>query len=136
MVQRPQGPAGLQEEDVLVVDLPGVVEGLSKSEMPSENGQSARAQLNATIFARFGLVPVDAGDSSFVDTDESVHEINVREHKGDLLRWSQAGEKAKLVVVALGFTPIAVNGDDECFCVVHGEGINLGSIRFAKTGAP
>jgi hypothetical protein len=30
-----------------------------------------------------------------------VHEINVRKHEGDLLRRSQAGEKAKLIVVTL-----------------------------------
>jgi hypothetical protein len=136
MVQRPEGLAGLHEEDVLVIDLPGGHEGGSKTQMPSENGQRARTQLDAAILAGFSLVPVNAADSCFVDTDESVHEINIGEHEGDLLRRSQAGEEAKLVVVALGFTPLAMNGGYQCFGVVHGEGVDLRSICFAKTGAP
>jgi hypothetical protein len=31
---------------------------------------------------------------------------------------------------------MAMDGSDECFSVVHGEGIHLRPIRFAKTGTP
>jgi hypothetical protein len=78
MVQRPERPAGLQEEDVPVVDLPGGLEGLSKTEMPSQHGQCSRTQMHAAIFTGFGLIPVDAGDSGFVDTDDSLGEVDVR----------------------------------------------------------
>src|SRR5882757_2110329 len=132
MVQRPEGLAGLHEENVLVIELPGGGKGFSMTEMSSQDGQRARTQINAAIFARLCFIPIDARDSRLVDTDESVHEINVREHEGDLLRRSQAGEKAKLVVVALGFTPIAMDGSDKCFGVMHGERIHFLAVRFAK----
>jgi hypothetical protein len=78
MVQSPEGLAGLHEENVLVIDLPGDLEGFSKTEMPSQNGQRARTQLNAGIFARLRFIPVDAGDSRFVDADYSLGEVDVR----------------------------------------------------------
>jgi hypothetical protein len=67
MVQRPGGLAGLHKEDVLVIDHSGGREGFSKTEMPSQNGQRPRTQLNTAIFARFPFVPIDAGDSRFFD---------------------------------------------------------------------
>ena len=105
MVQRPEGFAGLQKEDMLVIDLPGGGKGFSKTEMPSQDGHRARTQLNAAIFAGFGLISVNAGDSGFVDTDKSVHEIDVGEHEGDLLRGSQAGEKSETHRSCLGLLP-------------------------------
>jgi len=136
MVQSPEGLAGLHEEDVVVIDLPGDLQGFSKTEMPSQNGQRAGTQLNAAIFARLRFIPIDAGDSRFADADYSLDEVDVRKHEGDLLRRSQAGEKAKLIVVALCFTPIVMDSSDECLGIVHGERINLRAVRFAKTGTP
>jgi hypothetical protein len=136
MVQRPEGLAGLHEENVLVIDLPGGHEGFSETKLPSQNGQRTRAQLNAAIFACLRFIAIDAGDSRFVDADDSLNEVDVREHEGNLLGRSQAGEKAKLIVVALGFSPIAMDSRDERFGVVHGERIDFGAVRFAKTGAP
>jgi hypothetical protein len=78
MVQTPEQRACLQEEDVIVIDLPGGLERCSKAKMSSQHGQRTRTQLNTAIFARLGLIPVDARDSRFVNTDYSVHEIDVR----------------------------------------------------------
>jgi hypothetical protein len=78
MVQRPEGLASLRKEDVLVIDLPGGGKGFSKTEMPSQNGQCARTQLNAAILARLRFIPIDARDSGFVDTDDSLDEVDVR----------------------------------------------------------
>jgi hypothetical protein len=78
MVQGPEGLAGLHEEHVLVIDPPGGLKGFSKTEMPSENGQRARTQLNAAIFAGLRFIPIDAGDSRFVDTDYSLDQVDVR----------------------------------------------------------
>lgn len=133
MLKRPKGCAGLQAEDVLVIDLSGGLEGCSKMQMPSQNGQCARTQLHAAVFARLGLVPIDAGDSGFVDADDSVRQIDVREHEGDLLGRSEPSEKAKLIVVALGLTPLVMDRGDERLGVVHGEGIHFWPVRFAKT---
>jgi len=78
MVQGPKGLSRLREEDVLVIDLPGGHEGFSKTELPSQNGQRARAQLNPTILARLRLIPIDAGHPCFVDADDSLDEVDVR----------------------------------------------------------
>jgi len=118
--------------DVAAFEVPGGREARSKTEVSSENGQRARTQLDTAIFAAFGLIPIDDGDSGFVDTDEPLREINVRENERNLLGWSEAGEKTKFIVVALGFTPIAMDCSDECFGIVHGEGIYLRSIRLPK----
>jgi hypothetical protein len=78
MVQRPEGLTRLQEEDVLVIDLPGGLKRFAKTEVPSQDGQRARTQMHAAIFAGFGLVPIDARDSGFVDADNSLNEVDVR----------------------------------------------------------
>jgi hypothetical protein len=80
MLEIPKGCAGLQAEDVRMTDLPGVLEGVSQTEVPSQNAQSARTQLHAAVFAGLGLVAIDAGDSGSVDTDDSMLQIDVREH--------------------------------------------------------
>jgi hypothetical protein len=67
MVQGPEGLAGRHEEDVLVIDLPGGLEGFSKTEMPSQDRERTRTQLNAAIFARLSFIPIDAGNPCFVD---------------------------------------------------------------------
>ena len=71
MMQRPEGLAGLHEEDMLVIDFPGGHEGFSKTEMPSQHGQRTSTQLYAAIFARLRFIPIDAGYSRFVDADDS-----------------------------------------------------------------
>ena len=78
MVQGPERLAGLHEEDVLVIDLPGGLKRCSKTEVPSLNGQRARTQLNAAIFACLRFIAIDAGDSRFVDADDSLRKIDVR----------------------------------------------------------
>jgi hypothetical protein len=79
-----------------VIDFPRGQEGFSKTEMPSQNGQRTRTQLYAAIFARLRFIPIDAGDSRFVDADDSLDEVDVREHEGDLLRWPQVPINARI----------------------------------------
>lgn len=57
----------------------------------------------------------------------SLDEIEVREDEGNLLEWSE------LVVVAQRFAPIAMNGRDQYFGVMHTERVNFGSVGLAKT---
>jgi hypothetical protein len=86
MMQRPEGLAGLHEEDMLVIDFPGGHEGFSKTEVPSENGQRARTQLNAAILTRLRFIPINAGDSGLVDADDSLNKVECQRARGQSAR--------------------------------------------------
>jgi hypothetical protein len=54
--------------------------------------------LDASVVAGLGLATIHAEDSRFVDTDDSVHEIEVGKDEGNLLRRPEAREETELVV--------------------------------------
>ena len=74
-MQTSDGIAGLQEEDMIVIDFPDRIEACSKEKLSSQNRKRTRTQLNAPIFTGLGLTPIHSRDSRFVDTDEPIHEI-------------------------------------------------------------
>jgi|SRR5882724_6336243 len=76
---------GVQKENVIVIDFPGSREASAKTKLPSQNGKRTGAQLNASIIAGLGHAPIHSRDSRFVDTDQPIHEIKVREDEGNLL---------------------------------------------------
>ena len=75
MVQRPERLAGVREKNVLVIDVPGCREGFSKTGLPSQNGQRARAQMNPAIVASPRLIRIDAGMEVRAGID-SLHVLN------------------------------------------------------------
>ena len=130
------GRTGILEEDMVVVDLPGGLQARAQVKVSCQNGKRPRAEFDASIFAGLGLAPIDAMDSSLVDADNTMDEVEVRENEGNLLRGPQSREEPKLIVVALRLAPIAVNGGDQRLGIVHGKRVDLGSIGFPKTYAP
>ena len=127
-----EGLATFAEEQPLVFDLSHCPEACSQPEMPPQNGQRTRTELDAPVIARFGLAPIDAGHSGFVDTDGPVDEIHIVEDQCNLLGWSESCEKPKLIVVALGFAPILVDAGNESLGVVNTERTNFGPVRFSE----
>jgi hypothetical protein len=76
----------------------------------SQHRQRSWTQLHSAVFARPGFVTINARDPRFGQADDSLSEIDVCDRQRNLLRRPQAREEPKLVVVALGFAPITMDG--------------------------
>jgi hypothetical protein len=85
-LQTPHRLAGLQKEDVIVIDLPGGLELCAKTKLPFQNQEGTGAQLDATVVSGLCIVSVHSRDPRLVDADDPVHNIEVRESKRDFLR--------------------------------------------------
>jgi hypothetical protein len=63
------------------------------------------------------------------------YKIDIGENECNLFRRPEAGEESKLVIVALSFTPVPVNGSDERFGVMHAKRIDLGAVLLFQARA-
>ena len=106
---------GILEED-LVVDPPRGVQARAQAKL---SGKRSGAEFDASILAGLGLASIDAMDSSLVDTDNAMDEVDIGENEGNFFRGPQSREEPKLVVVALRLAPIAMNGGNQRLGIVH-----------------
>src|SRR6185437_685801 len=95
----------------------------------------APAELYAAVLTDLGAIAINPRDASLRDTQHAVYGIVVADDERDLLGRAQSREEAELIVVALRFTPIAMNRSDQRFCVLDAEGIDRRPILLAYTGA-
>jgi hypothetical protein len=57
-LQTPHRLAGLQKEDVVVIDFPDGLETCTKTELPFQNHKGTRAQLDASVVSGLRLEPI------------------------------------------------------------------------------
>ncbi|MFZ0008998.1 MAG: hypothetical protein WAK94_12240 [Steroidobacteraceae bacterium] len=70
--------AGLLEEELVVIDLPGEFEPGTQGELTIQNLQSSWAELDPPILTRFSRVLVDTGHTRFVDCQGARRGIEIR----------------------------------------------------------
>lgn len=105
-----------------MIDLTGGLEPRAQAKLILQNEQRSWAQYDASIFARLGPTPFDACDSRFVDADDAMHEVEIGEDQCNFFGGSKPREESELVIVSLGFSPIAMNRRNERFRVLYREG--------------
>jgi hypothetical protein len=134
-LQVPERLAILAEKDMIVLHEARSPQPAMQSKVPLENCCGAWAKRNSTIFSGLGLTALDAGDTCLVDADNSVHEVKIGENQCNLFRRPEASEESELVIVALSFSPVAVDGSDERFRVVHAKRVDFGAVFLFQPGA-
>ena len=127
--------AGCLEEEVIVIDPPGVPQPNVQSHLAFQHGERTWAQQDATVFTRLRRVLVESPNARLVDYQCAQSCIEVIDDQCDLFGGSQSGEETKLVIVTLYLAPISMNGRDERLGLLNGEGIDDRPISPANLGA-
>lgn len=89
---------------MLVPNGAGALESGAQCKLLFESCECSRAQRDPSIFTGLGLTSVDSCDPCFVDTDDAVDQVEIGYDERDLFGRPHAGEKSKLIVVALGLS--------------------------------
>jgi len=120
---------------MVVVELSRELQPCSQRELASQHAECPRTEVNPPILPRLRRVLVNPGDTCLVDSKSSPRCVEVRVEQNNLFRRAQAGKEPELVIVALGFAPIAMDRGDQPLSLVNGEGIDDRSILFSDPGA-
>ncbi|HYL60098.1 MAG TPA: hypothetical protein VEU51_14605 [Candidatus Acidoferrales bacterium] len=116
--------AGLLEEEIVVLNLAGQLKASTEREMALEHLQRPRAELNQPIRRGLGPVLVARHDTRLADADLGLGDIAVTDEQRDLLGRPQAREEPKLIVVALRFAPVSMDGGDQGLGLLDAERID------------
>jgi hypothetical protein len=120
--------ASLAEKDMVVLHEARGPQPAMQSKLPLENCRGARSKRNSTIFSGLGQTALNTGDACLVDADNPVYDVKIGENECNPFRRPEASEESELVIVALSFPPVAVDGSDERFGVLHANRIDLGAV--------
>src|SRR5690242_5918392 len=111
-----------------MLDLAGEHQARTQSEMTLQHVQCPRAELDQAVLTGLRPIFVPRHDARFGDTDLPLADVAVRDEQRDLLGWTQAGEEAKFVIVALRRAPVAVQRGDERFRLLDRERVDDGPV--------
>ena len=84
---------------------------LPQSQLALNDCDCPRTQHDAAILPGIRAVLIDSADARLGHTQDAAPAVVVGDYEGNFLRGTQAGEKAQLIVVALGFAPVTGNRD-------------------------
>jgi hypothetical protein len=90
----------------LVLDTVWFHQPRSHLQLPLEDRCRPRTELNPTILAGFGAIFVNTVHARLGDTENAIDSVIVTHGQRDLFRRPKPGEKAELLVVAMGFAPV------------------------------
>ena len=111
------------EEQMIVIDFSGAFHLVAQCELAIQDLQRPRAQGNPPVFSSVRGIPVDASHPRLVDAEGTRMGVQVRDGKRDLFGGAHSREKSKLIVVALRFTPLAMDCGDQHLGVLNPEWI-------------
>jgi len=107
----------------------------SQPELTLNHRDSTPTQSDAAILPGLGDVLINPENTSFGDTQHTMCCVVVRYDESNFFGWAESGEKAELIVVALSFAPIPMDGGDQDLCILNTEGIDRRPIVLADAGA-
>lgn len=110
------------------MDVDCALEPRTQRELALQDLQCSCTQHEAPVLAGLRGSFIDAGNTGLVDAQRTARGVEIIEHQRDLFRWTQPGEEPKLVVVALRFSPIAMDCGDQCLRLLDPEWIDDRSI--------
>ena len=106
----------------------------AQPELTLDDGDRTWTHPEAAILSGLRDILINPKDTSFGDTQHAMSCIGVCYDESNFFGRAEPGEEAKLIIVALGFAPILMDGSNQDLCILDTEGIDRRPIVLADPG--